>query len=46
LADDLDDLTKDIGASAAGGISQQIPHRGADLCFGVALVYKIPIELI
>src|ERR1700687_4763796 len=43
---DLDDLKNDIGAGAAGSTSQQILHSCADLCFGVVLIYKIPIELV
>src|SRR3981189_3344447 len=46
LAHDRNDLLHDITAGAAGSASQQILNRGADLCFGVVLVDKIPIELI
>jgi hypothetical protein len=46
LAHDRNDLLHDITAGAAGSTSQQILDRSSDLCFGVVLVYKIPIELI
>jgi hypothetical protein len=39
-------VQNDITAGAAGSTSQQILDRGADLRFGIVLVYKIPIELI
>ena len=35
LAHDRNDLLRDITAVAAGSIFQQIPHRSADLCFGI-----------
>ena len=46
VANDRDDFLHDITAGAAGGISQQIFDRSADLCFGVVFVGEIPIELI
>jgi hypothetical protein len=46
VANDRKDLLHDITADAAGSTSQQILDRSADLCFGVVLIYKIPIELV
>jgi hypothetical protein len=46
LAHDRNDLLHDITAGAAGSTSQQILDHSSDLCFGVVLVYKIPVELI
>jgi hypothetical protein len=40
------DLLHDITAGAAGSISQQILHRGADLRLGVVRARKLPIVLI
>jgi hypothetical protein len=39
-------LLHDITADATGSTTQQILDRSADLCFGVVLIYKIPIELV
>jgi len=46
LAHDRNDLLHDITAGAAGSTSPQIPHRGADLRFGVVRARKLPIVLI
>jgi len=46
IAHDRNDLLHDITSGAAGSTFQQILDRGADFCFGVVLVGKIPIELI
>ena len=46
VANDPKDLLHDITADATGSTAQQILDRGADLCFGVVLIYKILIELV
>jgi len=46
LVHDRNDLPHNITAVAAGGIFEQIAHRGADLRLGVVWTAKIPIDLI
>jgi hypothetical protein len=46
VAHDRNDFLHDITAGDARSISQQILDRGADLCFGVVPIYKIPIEIV
>jgi len=46
LIHDRNDLPHNVTAVAAGGIFEQIAHRGADLRLGVVWTAKIPIDLI
>jgi hypothetical protein len=46
LAHDRNDLLHNIPADAAGGTSQQILYRGADLRPGVVRARKLPIVVI
>src|SRR6516162_2323067 len=46
LIHDRNDLAHNVTAVAAGGIFEQIAHRGADLRLGVVWTAKIPIDLI
>jgi hypothetical protein len=46
LVNDRNDLPNDIAAVTTAGAVEQIAHRGADLCFSVVRIAKIPIEFI
>jgi hypothetical protein len=39
-------ISPTITAVTAGGTVEQIAHCGADLCFSVVRIAKLPIELV
>jgi hypothetical protein len=43
---DFNDFPHNVTARATRSVSQQIPNQGADICFDIVVVDRIPIELL